>query len=182
MPKDPEMQRYRQRMIRDILREGEPVIDQADLVKRLRNLGIPATQPSVSRDLKELGAIRSGGAYIIPSWAERADESPFLRVIDLVRSVKTAGPYQTVLFTQEGAGNAVAAAIDESDWEDLVATVPGYRTVLLLTEHKFFQDLLLLRLKFFNDEYGTPPEPLGEKEGEEEEEEDEEGEEGEEEA
>lgn len=174
MPKDPELQRYRQRVIRDILREGEPVADQAELVKRLRELGIPATQPSVSRDLKELGAVRSGGSYIIPSWAERADESPFLRVIDLVRSVRTAGPYSTVLFTQEGAGQAVATAIDESDWEDLVATSANYSSVILLTEHKFFQDLLLLRLKFFRDEYGNPPEPVDvEEEDEEEEEEDE---------
>ncbi len=155
MPKDPEMQRYRQMAIRDILRDGEPVADQAELVKKLRELGIPATQPSVSRDLKELGAVRSEGRYIIPSWAERADESPFLRVIDLVRSVRTAGPYQTVIFTQEGAGAAVAAAIDASDWEDLVATVASYSTVVLLTEHKFFQDLLLYRLEFFRAEYGV---------------------------
>jgi arginine repressor len=48
----------------------------------------------------------------------------------------------------------VAAAVDASDWEDLVGTVPGYSSVLLLTEHKFFQDLLIDRLKFFKDEYG----------------------------
>jgi transcriptional regulator of arginine metabolism len=142
-------------VIRDILREDEePVADQADLVERLRKKGISATQPSVSRDLKELGAVRSGGRYYIPSWAERADESPFRRVLPLIRSVRTAGPYQIVILTMEGAGAAVAAAIDASDWEDLVGTVAGYNSVLLLTEHKFFQDLLMHRLKFFRDEYG----------------------------
>ena len=53
-------------------------------------MGIPATQPSVSRDLKELGAVRSGGRYAIPSWAERADESPFLGVLPLIRGAELA--------------------------------------------------------------------------------------------
>jgi transcriptional regulator of arginine metabolism len=155
MSKDHEMQRRRQLVIRDILREDEePVVDQADLVERLGKLGIRATQPSVSRDLKELGAVRSGGRYHIPSWAERADESPFRRVLPLIRSVRTAGPYQILMLTMEGAGAAVAAAIDASDWEDLIGTVSGHSSVLLLTEHKFFQDLLVDRLKFFRDEYG----------------------------
>jgi transcriptional regulator of arginine metabolism len=125
------------------------------LVRRLRDKGIPVAQPSVSRDLKELGAVRSGGRYIIPSWAERADESPFRRVLPMIRSVRTAGPYQILILTMEGAGQAVGAAIDESDWEDLIGTVAGYRSVLLLTEHKFFQDLLLQRLLFFREEYGV---------------------------
>jgi transcriptional regulator of arginine metabolism len=154
MPKDRETQRRRQRVIRDILREGEPVPDQKALVERLREMGIPATQASVSRDLKELGAVRSGGRYLIPSWAERAEDSPFRRVLPLIRSVQTAGPYQILMHTMEGAGAAVGAAIDASDWEDLIGTVAGYSSVLLLTEHKFFQDLLIYRLKYFREELG----------------------------
>ena len=167
MSADREVQRHRQRVIRDILREEEPVADQRELVERLRKIGIPATQPSVSRDLKEIGAVRSGGRYYIPSWAERADESPFLRVLGLIRSVRTAGPYQMLILTQEGAGAAVAAAIDASDWEDLVGTVAGYSSVLLLTEHKFFQEMLIHRLKFFRDEYGAEGEEEDEAEDEE---------------
>ena len=154
MSKDREIQRRRQLAIRDILMEGEPVGDQAEMVERLRKLGIPATQPSVSRDLKDLGAVRFEGRYVIPSWAERADESPFRRALPLIRSVRSAGPYQLLIRTMDGAGEAVASAIEDSNWEDLVGTVAGYSSVLLLTEHKFFQDLLVHRLKFFRDEYG----------------------------
>jgi transcriptional regulator of arginine metabolism len=154
MSADRELQRRRQMVIREILLEAEePVADQKDLVERLRAKGVAATQPSVSRDLKEIGAVRSGGRYYIPSWAERAAESPFRRVLGLIRSVRTAGPHQILILTQDGAGAAVGAAIDASDWEDLVGTVAGYSSVLLLTEHKFFQDLLLARLKFFTEEY-----------------------------
>ncbi|HEV8582844.1 MAG TPA: arginine repressor [Thermoanaerobaculia bacterium] len=154
MPADREYQRRRQMVIRDILRDEEPVADQAELVERLRQKGISAAQPSISRDLKELGAVRSGGRYYIPSWAERADETPFRRVLPLIRSIRPAGPYQLVVLTMEGAGAAVAAAIDASDWEDLVGTIAGHSSVLLLTEGKFFQDLLIYRLKFFKEEYG----------------------------
>lgn len=155
MSKDREIQRRRQLIIRDILREGEPVADQKDLVERLKKLGIPATQPNISRDLKEIGAVRYEGRYYIPSWAERADESPFRRVLPMIRSVRTAGPYQILMLTMDGAGAAVAAALDDSDWEDLVGTVAGYSSVLLLTENRFFQTLVIERLKFFRDEYGA---------------------------
>jgi hypothetical protein len=60
-----------------------------------------------------------------------------------------------LMLTMEGAGPAVAAAIDASEWEDLVGTVASHSSVLLLTEHKFNQDLLIHRLKFFREEYGT---------------------------
>jgi transcriptional regulator of arginine metabolism len=153
MPRDREFQRRRQMVIRDMLREGEPK-DQREIVETLREKGIPVTQPSVSRDLKELGAMKYKGKYYIPSWAERAETSPFRRVLPLIRSIRTAGPYQMLMLTMDGAGPAVAAAIDASDWEDLVGTVASHSSVLLLTEHKFFQDLLIDRLKFFKEEYG----------------------------
>ena len=151
--RDREFQRRRQMVIRDILSDGEPK-DQKEIVEKLKEKGIPSTQPSVSRDLKELGAVRHGGRYYIPSWAERADESPFRRVLPLIRSIKLAGPYQMLIQTMDGAGPAVEAAIEASNWEDLVGTVSGHSSVLLLTEHKFFQDLLIYRLKFFREEYG----------------------------
>ena len=154
MPKDSDLQRRRQMAIRDILKEGGLVADQQELLKRLRELGISATQPVVNRDLKALGAVRSGGRYFIPSWVERADESPFRRVLGLIRSVKTAGPHQTVIFTLRGAGPAVAAAIEESEWKDLVVAVASYSSVLVLTENKSFQDLVIHRLKFFREKYG----------------------------
>jgi transcriptional regulator of arginine metabolism len=140
-------------VIRHLLMEGEPK-DQKEIVEKLKEKGIPTTQPSVSRDLKELGAVRHGGKYYIPSWAERADESPFRRVLPLIRSIRTAGPYQMLIQTMDGAGPAVEAAIEASEWEDLVGTVSGHSSVLLLTEHKFFQDLLVYRLEFFKEQYG----------------------------
>jgi transcriptional regulator of arginine metabolism len=153
MPADKKMQERRRRAIRDILLdEGDPIHEQSELVEKLQDQGIPATQSSVSRDLRVLGAIRVDGRYRIPSWEE---ESPFRRVLGLLLKAQAIGPHMTLLVTQPGAGNVVAEAIEASDWEDVEGTVAGYSSVLLLTLGKFFQDMVFHRLKYYMDsEYG----------------------------
>ena len=117
-------------------------------IEMLQERGIQATQSSVSRDLRDLGAVRSKGHYTIPSWSEE-DGSPFRRVTGFIRAVKPAGPYQILLVTDAGAAGVVAQAIDEAGWEDVVGTLAGDNSVLVLTENAFFQKLLYDRLKYF---------------------------------
>ncbi len=69
--------------------------------------------------------------------------------LPFVREVKTAGPYQTLVVTDPGAGRVVSQAIAESVWEDVVGTVNGDSSVLILTENFFFQRLVYERLKYF---------------------------------
>jgi transcriptional regulator of arginine metabolism len=152
MPADREGQTRRKEAIREILREEQKIEEQKDLVERLRERGIQATQSSVSRDLRDLGAVRSKGYYMIPSWEEEEEEeqeSPFRQVVSFIREVRQAGPYQTLLITQPGAAGVVAQAIDAAEWEDIVGTLAGDNSVLILTEHVFFQKLLFARLKYF---------------------------------
>ena len=156
MSADREHQAKRRQAILDILAEEEKISDQRVLVERLRERGIPATQSSISRDLKVLGAVRTKGFYEIPSWADEDEDeiSPFRRVVPFIRAVKTAGPYQTFLVTNPGAGRIVSQAINESEWEDVVGTVDGDSSVLILTENFFFQRLLYERLKYLLTESG----------------------------
>jgi transcriptional regulator of arginine metabolism len=152
MPADREGQERRKEAIREILMaEDQRVEEQKDLVEKLRERGIQATQSSVSRDLRDLGAVRSKGYYTIPSWSEEEEEqeSPFRRVVDFILEVKPAGPYQTLLITEPGAAGVVAQAIDAAEWEDIVGTLAGDNSVLILTEHVFFQKLLFARLKYY---------------------------------
>ena len=150
MPSKREVQARRREAIRNILLTNEPPIEeQKELLKRLKEMGIPATQSSVSRDLREMGVVRVAGHYEIPSWFD--EESPFRRAKDLVVKIATAGPYQTVIVTQPGAGGFVAEAVEASQWEDVVATVAGYSSVLILTENKFFQDVVWHHLKHYLD-------------------------------
>lgn len=153
MPADRANQERRKEAIREILQEeGQTIEEQKDLVERLRERGIQATQSSVSRDLRDLGAVRSKGFYTIPSWAdeeEEEQESPFRKVVPFIGEVRQAGPYQTLLLTVPGAGGIVAQAIDDAEWEDAVGTVAGVNSVLILTENIVFQKLVFQRLKWF---------------------------------
>jgi transcriptional regulator of arginine metabolism len=155
MPSDRKSQEVRREAIREILKGNARVEDQKGLVELLRERGIAATQSSVSRDLQELGAVRAKGHYEIPSWAEEdEEEAPFRKVLGFIRRVKPAGPFQTLLVTDPGAAGVVAQAIDASEWEDIVGTLAGDNSVLVLTENSFFQRMLFDRIKYYaGDEY-----------------------------
>jgi len=149
MPADRAAQERRKEAIQEILRKDQGIEEQKDLVERLREMGIQATQSSVSRDLRDLGAVRSKGYYMIPSWEEEEEESPFRKVVDFILEVKPAGPYQTLLITEPGAASLVAHAIDLGKWEDVVGTLAGDNSVLILTDHAFDQKLVFERLKYY---------------------------------
>ncbi len=149
MPADREAQKRRKEAILEILKKDQGIEEQKDLVERLLEMGIPATQSSVSRDLRDLGAVRSKGHYMIPSWEEEEEESPFRKVIGFILEVKPAGPYQTLLVTEPGAASLVAHAIDLGQWEDVVGTLAGDNSVLILTDHGFSQKLVFERLKYY---------------------------------
>jgi len=151
MSSDREVQAKRRQAILEILTGDQKVTEQKELVDQLLARGIPATQPSISRDLKVLGAVRTRGHYEIPSWTEEEEEegvSPFRRAVPFVRAVKPAGPYQTLVVTDPGAGRTVSQAINESAWEDVVGTLEGDSGVLILTESFFFQRLVYQRLRY----------------------------------
>lgn len=154
MPSDREIRERRRQAIREILLHERPIDHQQDLVDRLRARGFAATQSNVSRDLRDIGAVRVQGNYTIPTWIEEGD-SPFRKAASFVRQVKPAGPYQTLLVTERGAGGVVSEAIDAGQWEGLVGTVAGHSSVLLLTENFFFQKLVYQRLRYYMSEAGA---------------------------
>jgi len=146
MPSDREVRDRRRQAIREILLHGEPVNHQHDLVNRLRDLGFAATQSNVSRDLRDIGAVRHEGQYMIPSWTQ-SEDSPFRKVVPFIRKVNQAGPHNLLIVTDPGAGAAVAQAIEDDEWPDLVGTVSGHSSVLLLTDNFFFQKLVYQRIR-----------------------------------
>jgi len=149
---DRELQRRRRAAIRDIVAKGEPVPDLEELVKRLSELGIPATQANVRRVLKELEAERSGKLYIVPSSTE--DKPPFERAQGWILRVITVESSMILIKTRLRAGPMVGAAIDESRWEELAGTIVGDSAVLLVCESQTLRDLLMDRLISLLDRYG----------------------------
>ncbi len=148
MPSDREVRDRRRQAIREILLHDEPVLHQHDLVNRLRERGFAATQSNVSRDLRDIGAVRHNGQYMVPTWTQ-SEDSPFRKVVPFIRKVSPAGPHNLLIVTDPGAGAAVAQAIEDDQWKDLVGTVGGHSSVLLLTDNFFFQKLVYQRIRYY---------------------------------
>src|ERR1700759_2686037 len=125
MPSDREVRDRRRQAIREILLHDEPVLHQHDLVSRLRERGFAATQSNVSRDLRDIGAVRHDGQYVIPSWTQ-SEDSPFRKIVPFVRKINAAGPPSLLIVTDPGAGPAVAQDIEDDRWADLGGTVSGH--------------------------------------------------------
>src|ERR1700760_4847087 len=66
MSRDPKIRARRHKEIQRIFEEGFEITEQKDLVHLLSMRGFDVTQSSVSRDLRDLGAIRRNGLYEIP--------------------------------------------------------------------------------------------------------------------
>ena len=145
MPPTTDEQRQRRDAIRDLLSHG-PAETQASLVSALEDLGFVATQSSVSRDLRELGAIKTPRGYELPGAAEPGDEQ-IAAVGDLLRSITPAGSNLLVIRTGIGAAQRVGLALDRSGWPGMVGTIAGDDTVFVATESAHAQKNLITRIE-----------------------------------
>jgi len=116
----------------------ESVHSQTELADRLGALGIQVTQATLSRDLEELGAVKVGGAYLIPEDGNRplraAEQAP-ARLVRLLRELLTgvdASGNLVVLRTPPGAAQFLASALDRSGLPDVVGTIAGDDTILVV--------------------------------------------------
>ncbi len=144
MPNARQDARERREQLYDLLKSGA-VHTQRALVDELNSLGISATQSSVSRDLKELGAIKTREGYALPAANDSGDDEIDL-VADLVRNVKAAGPNLLVIITGAGAAQRVALALDRCSWPEIVGSLGGDDTVFVATATAGDQRHLVSRL------------------------------------
>jgi transcriptional regulator of arginine metabolism len=145
MPPTTEDQIQRRAAIRDLLVKG-PAETQASLVSELQRLGHVATQSSVSRDLREIGAIKTGRGYELPSPNKSADHQ-VAAVAELLRSITPAGSNLLVIRTGVGAAQRVGLALDRCGWPGMVGTIAGDDTVFVATESAHAQKNLITRIE-----------------------------------
>lgn len=120
---------------------------QSELVAKLRALGHDATQSSVSRDLRELGVAKQGGAYRLPAATGRFDDQALRASVDFVRSMAPAGPNLLVIRTAIGAAQRVALMLDRLSWPEIVGTLSGDDTIFVATTTLANQRRLQRRLR-----------------------------------
>ena len=132
----------RQRRVARIL-ETNAVTSQTQLVDLLAAEGVVATQATISRDLVDLGAVKvrvAGGetVYAVPEETEaRVAPEEHLRrvlgewVVEVAHSMNLV-----VLRTPPGSAHVVGSALDRSGMADVVGTVAGDDTVLVVATER----------------------------------------------
>jgi transcriptional regulator of arginine metabolism len=129
---------FRRNQILDLLRQ-ETIDTQAQLRRKLAHRGIRVTQATVSRDMEELGVIKTRDGYRLPGAgssheAPAAAPQPTLVVIlkEFLRDARQAASL-VVIRTHPGNAHTVAAALDTAGWKEIVGTVAGDDTIFLAT-------------------------------------------------
>lgn len=115
-----------------------PVHTHDELIEILKDEGFKVTQATVSRDIKELGLIKvpmndGSSVYSVP---ETTGEVKATRIDMISESVKniSAACHTVVINTYPGMASAVAAAIDNAMHKDMLGSIAGDDTVLLIAE------------------------------------------------
>jgi transcriptional regulator of arginine metabolism len=126
-------------LIRKIISEQE-VSDQIQLLNQLKNSGVQTTQATISRDLQELNVVKvrvKPGHYKYEI-LEKVSESNLreqLRVVfdnfvDEIKSTKNL----IVIRTAPGNANSVAAIVDRLDIPEILGTIAGDDTILVIVD------------------------------------------------
>ena len=130
------MKARRQSVILDVI-QREPVRSQEQLRRSVRTAGFDVTQATLSRDIRELGLVKGGadGAYQAPAQAEPPQASAttmlqralgeYLARVDRVQQM-------VLLRTGPGQAQILAVAIDGAGWPEVVGTVAGDDTILVI--------------------------------------------------
>jgi len=147
MPSATAEQRNERRVaIARLLREHE-IERQSELVALLRAEGFAATQSSVSRDLKDMGAIKLKQGYSLPEDEIDGDGDSLRQVAEFVREIRAAGANLLVVSTAIGAAQRVAVTLDRINWPEIVGTLSGDDTIFIATASAAQQRKLRSRLK-----------------------------------
>jgi transcriptional regulator of arginine metabolism len=127
----------RQHLILNLTR-SEPSISQDDLRRRLAKRGCRVNQATLSRDIHDLGLVKTTQGYVPPP-SEPQTESARLPLQRLMREfVRDVHEAQNLLVfrTTVGSAQPVAAALDAEAWPGLLGTVAGDDTILVVCPDK----------------------------------------------
>ena len=126
---------YRQGQIRQIIRR-QKIMNQEELRLELKKAERPldVSQETISRDFKEMRL-----AHTVNGWMETPSmegEPLFAKMAsEFLESVRVAQNL-IVLRTGPGHANTVAVALDDENWEEIVGTVAGDDTILVIAEDR----------------------------------------------
>jgi transcriptional regulator of arginine metabolism len=120
---------YRQGQILKLI-QRKRIHTQEELAQELAALGVSATQVTLSRDIKDLGLAKTGDGYVRLTPAAAGPDLATVMAEFLI-DVRVA-QNQVVLKTSPGNANALAVALDREDLPEVVGTIAGDDTILVV--------------------------------------------------
>ena len=130
------MKNIRHNMILEII-EAKDIETQEELAEELKQRGVKVTQATVSRDIKELRLLKvlsSTGRYKYATveYAERGmNERVIRRLTESVLTIDSANNI-IVIRTLAASANAAGEAIDSMKWPEVLGTIAGDNTLLVI--------------------------------------------------
>lgn len=130
------MKARRQSEIRHLV-QREPIRSQEQLRRSLRLAGFDVTQATLSRDIRELGLVKGGadGAYQAPERGAQAPSGPARLHRAAAECLTKVDRVQQLVLLRTGPGQAqmLALAIDGAAVPEVVGTLAGDDTILVIT-------------------------------------------------
>ena len=141
------MKSVRHNLILEII-ENKDIETQEELAEELKRRNVKVTQATVSRDIKELRLLKvlaEGGRYKYATVerAEKGMSDRFIRILsESILSVESAGNL-IVIKTITASANAGCEAIDSMKWNEVLGTIAGDNTILIIARSEAAVDTLL---------------------------------------
>jgi len=120
---------YRHGQILKLVRSSR-IFTQEELAQGLKKQGIQTTQVTLSRDIRELRLVKTPEGYAEMS-SEEAGPQFHILASEFLLDVRSAQNL-VVLKTAPGHANSVAVALDNEEWGDVVGTIAGDDTILVI--------------------------------------------------
>jgi len=142
----------RQLKINDIISKHD-IDTQEELVEYLKREGFNVTQATISRDIKEMGIIKTLAAdgrhykYAVQRSKESSASDKFLNMFkNTVLSIKNAG-ILVILKTEVGSAGPAAELIDKRNFDEVLGVIAGDNTIFVATDSPEHAELVKERLE-----------------------------------
>lgn len=138
----------RQRAVLDMLKRGS-IANQDHLQRLLRKRGFKVGQATLSRDIRDLNLSKTPQGYALPQGEGGVGVAlpPVSRLVrEFVLDIRSAQNL-LVVKTIVGSAQPVAAALDETDWTEVVGTIAGDDTILIVCPDKEEARKLAVRIE-----------------------------------
>ncbi|WP_413536610.1 arginine repressor [Carnobacterium divergens] len=128
----------RQMIIKQII-NNHAISTQEELLHYLKEEGVEATQATISRDIKEMNLVKTNSAngnvkYTIFQHNKMSEEEKLEQTIGEVVIKLTRVEFMTIVMTIPGNAHVIAALLDAIDFPEMVGTVGGNDTVLIISK------------------------------------------------